>query len=111
MQSKPELFSPTLDAKKKKAIKNMRPGRVSKIFLQFENLFWREGEGQMIFLWSKEEQEAAILPQDWFNIINFEGKVEGNPEKLLFFVVDLAALVADKLEESEIARVVFKLMQ
>ena len=111
MQSKPELFSPTLDAKKKKAIKNMRPGRVSKIFLQFENLFWREGEGQMIFLWSKEEQEAAILPQDWFNIINFEGKVEGNPEKLLFFVVDLAALVADKLEESEIAEAVFKLMQ
>ena len=111
MQSKPELFSPTLDAKKKKAIKNMRPRRVSKIFLQFENPFWREGEGQMIFLWSKEEQEAAILPQDWFNIINFEGKVEGNPEKLLFFVVDLAAIVADKLEESEIARVVFKLMQ
>jgi len=111
LQSKPELFSPTLDAKKKKAIKNMRPGRASKIFLQFDNPFWREGEGQMIFLWTKEEQEAAVMPQDWFKFISLVDEVEGNPDKLMIWVVGEAALVADKLEESEIARVVFKLMQ
>ena len=111
LQSNQELFSPTLDAKKKKAINNMRPGRASKIFLQFDNPFWREGEGQMIFLWTKEEQEAAIMPQDWFKFISFVDEVEGNPDKLMIWVVGEAALVADKLEESEIARVVFKLMQ
>ena len=111
LQSNPDLFSPTLDAKKKKAIKNMRPGRASKIFLQFDNPFWREGEGQMIFLWTKEEQESAVMPQDWFKIISFVDEVEGNPDKLMIWVVGEAALVADKLEDSEIAEVVFKLMQ
>ena len=111
LQSKPELFSPNLDDKKKKAIKNMRPGRASKIFLQFDNPFWREGEGQMIFLWTKEEQESAVMPQDWFKIISFVDEVEGNPDKLMIWVVGEAALVAEKLEESEIAEVVFKLMQ
>ena len=111
LQSNPELFSPNLDDKKKKAIKNMRPGRASKIFLQFDNPFWREGEGQMIFLWTKEEQESAVMPQDWFKIISFVDEVEGNPDKLMIWVVGEAALVAEKLEESEIAEVVFKLMQ
>ena len=37
----------------KLAIENMRGGRMSKIILEFENPFWKQGEGNMHFSWSR----------------------------------------------------------
>ena len=105
LQNKPELFSPNLDEKKQKAIKNMRAGRVSKIFLHFDVPFWRAGEGKMLLAWTKEDQDSAILPQDWFKSVGFVDEVEGNPDKLVIWVTGAAALVVDQLQESEIAKV------
>ena len=38
----------------KLAIENMRGGRMSKIILEFENPFWKQGEGNMHFSWSRQ---------------------------------------------------------
>ena len=89
----------------------MRPGRASiDLSAVWKSVQERRRRTDDISL---DQGRAGVCyhAQDWFNIISFEGKVEWNPDKLLFFVVDLAALVADKLEESEIAEAVFKFMQ
>ena len=36
------------------AIANLRPGRISKVFLHFNEPFWIPGEGDIIFLWTKK---------------------------------------------------------
>ena len=36
------------------AIENMRAGRISKIFLEFEEPFWSPGEGNINFAWTKQ---------------------------------------------------------
>ena len=46
------------------AIANLRPGRISKVFLHFNEPFWIPGEGDIIFLWTKKVThifKASIL--------------------------------------------------
>jgi spermine oxidase len=103
LQTRPELFSPPLDNEKRNAIQNMSPGRCSKIFLQYDTPFWKKGDGQIVFVWTKEEQDSIVLPEGWYKTIGFVDEVEGNHDKLLVWVVGDAAVVADQIEESEVA--------
>ena len=69
LQKRPELFSPSLDEKKQLAIRNMNPGMLSKIVLQYDVPFWSKGEGDLLFFQSKEEQDSAVMPQNLENNI------------------------------------------
>ena len=111
LQKRPELFSPGLDEKKQLAIRNMNPGKLSKIVLQYDVPFWSKGEGDLLFFQSKEEQDSAVMPQDWFKFIIFTYEVDGSSDKLYLIVVEEGAVVADQLADSEIAQEVTNLFQ
>ncbi len=36
----------------------MRGGRISKIFLEFDQPFWNEGEGNINFVWTKKVSQV-----------------------------------------------------
>ncbi|XP_023337296.1 peroxisomal N(1)-acetyl-spermine/spermidine oxidase isoform X2 [Eurytemora carolleeae] len=106
-----DLFSPQLDDKKKRGIENMRGGRISKIFLEFDKPFWNEGEGNINFVWTKKDIDGANLPEEWFKTVNGFDEVEGTNDTLIMWVVGSAAEYVDKLGDKEILEQAGKLLR
>lgn len=102
LKNSPQLFTPQLDQAKLKAIKNMKSGKLSKIFLEWTQPWWTKGKGFVNFAWTKQEQQSAVLPQDWFKFSTGLYEVEGQPNILLTWVVGDAAKVADGKSTTEI---------
>eukprot|EP00090_Calanus_glacialis_P032635 TRINITY_DN54067_c0_g1_i1.p1 TRINITY_DN54067_c0_g1~~TRINITY_DN54067_c0_g1_i1.p1 ORF type:complete len:488 (-),score=161.38 TRINITY_DN54067_c0_g1_i1:29-1303(-) len=99
-----ELFTPSLDKNKIRAINTMGEGSISKIFIEWDKPWWMAGHGGVQLAWSKTELETAELPGHWYrSIFNFS-PVEGQRNVLLFWVVGQAAAVADSLPDHEIVK-------
>ncbi len=109
----PDLFSPSLDAAKQRAVRNMRTGRLAKVFLKWERPWWTVGEGSLYFAWSRSEVagEEAALPAHWVRHISALSEVEGQPHLLLMWVFGAAAAVVDSLEDEEILADVGRLLR
>jgi len=119
LQTRPDLFTPEtgLGEAKQQALAAMRPGRICKLFLEFETPFWPRGEGNMHFVWSKEDlgclqqlpgQMASSAPDDqlpssakldWTTTVDGMYEVEGVRNMLLMWVLGEAAITVDHLPD------------
>merc|ERR1712126_400272 len=80
-----QLFSPKLPQDKVDSLERTGAGRISKIYLEWENPWWSDKEDATKYLaWSKEELEDVSLPQEWYkSVMGFN--IPHGQEKMLYF--------------------------
>jgi monoamine oxidase len=105
------LFTPPLDAAKQLAVRNMKSGRLAKVFLEWTRPWWTEGEGSVYLAWSRAEAREAVLPAQWTRHIAALTEVEGQPGLLTMWVAGPAAVVVEGLEEADILETVGRLLR
>jgi spermine oxidase len=105
------LFTPPLDAAKQLAVRNMKSGRLAKVFLEWTRPWWTEGEGSVYLAWSRAEAREAALPAQWTRHIAALTEVEGQPGLLTMWVAGPAAVVVEGLEEANILEAVGRLLR
>ena len=66
-----QLFYPGLGKEKVGAIERVGEGRISKIFVEWDEPWWVGEEVGIHLAWSREELEGAQLPSDWFRLTTF----------------------------------------
>ena len=94
------LFTPNLEQRKIDVIDRMQTGRISKIFLEWSRPWWLSQGINLV--WSKEEMDSRVLPDDWFKFIFNFVPVEGQPKLLLFWVAGAASDVVDSLDDLKV---------
>jgi len=100
LQHERDLFHPPLPAKAH-CIDNLRPGRVSKIFLEFSKPFWMQGGANINFSWSKKERDEAE-PGDWIRSVPMMHKTNGNAKILTMWVMGAGSALVDTLPDHEV---------
>ncbi len=105
------LFTPPLDAAKQLAVRNMKSGRLAKVFLEWRRPWWTEGEGSLYLAWSRAEAREAALPAQWTRHIAALTEVEDQPGLLTMWVAGPAAVVVEGLEETDILEAVGRLLR
>jgi spermine oxidase len=105
------LFTPPLDAAKQLAVRNMKSGRLAKVFLEWTRPWWTEGEGSLYLAWSRAEAREAALPAQWTRHIAALTEVEGQPGLLTMWVAGPAAVEVEGLEDADILEAVGRLLR
>jgi len=104
LQKKSIAIEPPLGAPKETAIANLRPGRISKVFLHFNEPFWIPGEGDIIFLWTKEEMEQGVKNKDWTTRVSSIHELEGCPNWMVMWVSGEAAVIVDSIDDEQVLK-------
>jgi len=100
LQHERDVINPPLPAKAN-CLDSLRPGQVSKIFLEFSKPFWMKGGERITFMWSKKEMDEAE-PGDWIKSVTAMQKVNGNENMLLMWVFGEGAELVDTLSDLEV---------
>ena len=96
-----KLFDPPLPLSKIKSIENIPMGKVNKIFLEWNEPFWRQGLGGIKFCWTDKEYEIKS-PREWYKRIFAFDEVLNNRNVLLGFVSGDEAEHTESLTDDEI---------
>jgi spermine oxidase len=68
-----DMFDPPLSEEKAAAVEAIGFGRAGKVFLEYEEPFWAEGEEVAKIALGKEALETARMPDEWFkSVLGFE---------------------------------------
>jgi len=111
LQNNQHLFKPSLNEEKLTAISHLRPGRVSKVFLEFSEPFWEQGNGNINLTWSNKDFASANLPEDWTTFVDGFHEVEGQRRMLMMWVCGDAANVVDDIDDKLVIQGVAKLLR
>ena len=96
------LFSPPLPEPKIQAIKEFGFGKVDKIFLQFDQPFWKVGDGGIKFCWPDNEA-VPKSPNEWYKKIFAFDQVLNNSNVLFCFISGAEAAYMETLSDEEVA--------
>ena len=124
-----QIFTPALPEDKVRSLERTGAGRLSKIFAEWEEPWWSDGQeatkylGRLRYIyitlividindpaWSKEELESARLPEEWYKSVMGFNVPHGQERMLYMFVAGDGAAVVDMLEEAEIINTIGDLL-
>jgi len=96
------LLEPGLPEPQLAALGSLSPGRLAKIFLEWESPWWEAGRGGLVLAWSRAELHTASLPHRWTRAVSSFSEVRWHPGLLLTWVAGAAAELVDSLEDAEL---------
>ncbi|XP_076315742.1 spermine oxidase-like [Tachypleus tridentatus] len=98
------MFNPSLPRKYLEVIERTGFGRVGKIFLEFEQPFWKAGTIKYLHIaWDKAEWEKMkIDPKQWIASVNGFEEVLNNPKVLVGWIAGPHSEYMEKVSDEEI---------
>jgi len=99
LKNSPNLFRPELPDEKKRAIESIGFGRVAKVFAEFPEPFWAEGEEVIKIAWGKEQ---IVNKTDWYHHILGFDEVLNNGKVLVCWLGGSGAQMMETLSEEKV---------
>ncbi|XP_060071835.1 spermine oxidase-like [Ylistrum balloti] len=97
------FFRPQLPAGKCESIRKMGFGRVNKVFLYYENPFWKPGSASIKLAWSGKYADVDEKSEWYKRIFSFD-EVLDNPTVLVAWISSSAALHMEQLQDAEVSK-------
>ncbi|KAJ8319019.1 hypothetical protein KUTeg_004110 [Tegillarca granosa] len=102
------LFSPTIPERKANAIMTMGFGIVNKIFLYFDQPFWKSGKGGIKLVWSGDN--SFVTKETWFKHLFAFDEVLNNPNVLCAWIYGDAAKILESVPDEDVLDTCYKLI-
>jgi monoamine oxidase len=96
------LFTPALPGDKLDAIEALSFGVVNKIFLEYEEPFWRQGHGGVKLAWPEGQEGVGSPGEDWYKRVFALDEVLGQPRVLVAWLSGPCAAAMERLADDAI---------